>query len=119
MSFNLKEKQARLSIANNVQSIESRLEKIYDDYRVLRETTEANLDDSRVNVDPDFTIGSGVSSKHVGTKEAVVEKKLDTEKSMFTKHRQNVSGDVPKLEEKRLSGNPSEKEKYQSANKKE
>jgi len=116
MPFNLKEKQARLSVEAKAKAIEERLEEYFNDYADLKGTEEANLEDARLNKDPDFTIGSGVSTKHVGTKEVVLEKKLDTEKSMFTKHRRNVSGDVPKLEEKRLANKPTEKEKYQSAN---
>ena len=116
MPFNLKEKQARMSIEANVKSMEARLEEVYEDYKASTGTTEANLDDARLNTNPDSTLGSGLSKKHIGTKEAVVENKLDTEKSMFSKHRQNISGDVPKLEEKRLSGKPTEKEKYQRAN---
>ena len=116
MPFNLKQKQARLSIEAKVKAIESRLEEIFSEYKELEGTEEANLDKLRLNTNPDSTIGASLSSKHTGVNSDLTEKRLDNEKSMFSEHRKNISGNVPKLEEKRLSGKPVEKEKYKSAN---
>lgn len=116
MPFNLKEKQSRLSVEAKVKSMEKLLEDYADDYKELYGTTEANLEDARLNKNPDSILNAGLKDKHKNIKAELVEKRLDNEKSMFSDFRQNTSGDIPKLEEKRLANKPVEKEKYQKAN---
>ena len=117
MSFNLKERQARKIITAEVKSTEVMLEELYSDYEntVSEETMEANLDKQRVNKDPEGTLEAELGSRQTGTVKAVTEEKLNTESGAYTKHRQEVKTDVPLLEEKRLAGDPTEKEKTQKA----
>jgi len=117
MSYNLSEKNARKKFIVACTTTEDMLRDAYDDYAKLiqNQTLEANLNDARVNTSPDGSIEQLIGDKkkgavRSGTKAEVVESKLDS-----ADVRQNTTGNVPKLEEKRLSKDPVEKQKSEKA----
>jgi len=114
MSFNEKRKAARERWDQAATTIEKMLEENADKFPAWTETIENELERDRIQPEAEVTEGQ-LNSRQVGTKEEVTEAKLDTEKSMFSDFRQCTSGDIPKLEEKRLANDPVEKEKYKSA----
>jgi hypothetical protein len=118
MSYNLSEKRARTKVLAEARTIEKMLDEVSGDYADLikTETLEANLEDGRWQNDSELTEGQ-LDSRHTGAEAGVTEAKLDNEKSMFSNHRVETKGDVPKLEEQRLSNNPVEEEKFEKANK--
>jgi hypothetical protein len=68
--------------------------------------------------EPDVTIEKLLEDKRLGAETEITEKRLDTHKSKFANKYRNpeaYEGDINKLEEQRLNGDPVEKEKYESA----
>lgn len=119
MSYNLMEKMARKNIIAAVKHTEQMLEENFEEYAKLitEGTLERNLDSARLDKDPKGTSEKQLQDKKKGTvresvKAEVTESRLDT-----AGVHQNTSGNVPKLEEKRLSKSPVEKETSKKAHK--
>ena len=117
MSYNLSEKRARQKFVLACTHTEEMLRDSFDGYAKLiqEQTLEANLESARLNDPPDGSLEKMIGDKkkgavRSGTKAEVVESKLDSADT-----RQNTSGDIPKLEEKRLSDKPVEKQKSEKA----
>lgn len=118
MSYNLSEKKARINLVVAAKTIEKMLEESFSEYSLLISdaTLEANLDGSRTDNPPRGNVENELSEKTKGSKwesskQELVEAKLDA-----SGKRQNTSGNIPKLEEKRLADKPVEKEKSEKAN---
>ena len=114
--FNLKTYQK----ISGDQHIDSRLKE--DHETAPNEVNEKQLDDYRVNKEPEILIEKQLEENRKSSKikEAteVTEKQLDTAKEKFDVKLRNASayeGDLPKLEEQRLKGDPIENEKYEDA----
>ena len=117
MSYNLMEKTAREKIVAAVKHTEQMLEESFEEYAKLitEGTLERNLDSARLDKEPKGTSEKQLQDKTKGTvrdsvKAEVTESRLDA-----AGVHQNTSGDIPKLEEKRLSKSPVEKEKSKKA----
>ena len=117
MSFNLLEKQAQAKRKQWVGTIESMLQNNADNYTALikDETLQANLAKDRSETDPTGTEEARLEKGHSGTGSSTTEGQLNTGKGVFNELRNPTTGDVPKLEEKRLKEKPVENEKYKSA----
>lgn len=119
MTFNLMEKNARLNIEAKIGTMEKLLQDAYEGYsKIIKpETLEVNIGKDRTEVDMVGTTEAQLKSRQVGSKVAVTEQKLETEKGMYNKLRNTVSSDTPLLEKKRLDNNPTEREVAKKANK--
>jgi hypothetical protein len=78
--------------------------------------TEKQLDDRRVE-EKDVILEKLLDGKRLGSAETLTEQRLNNEKGMFAPFRnsETYTGDINKLEEKRLAGDKMEDEKYESA----
>lgn len=117
MSYNLSEKKARQKIVAATDHTEKMLEDNFEEYSklVTEGTLERNLEDARVGGNPEGNTEKELADKKKGTvrkktKAETTEARLDEEGK-----RQNTSGNIPKLEEKRLSKSPVEKETSEKA----
>lgn len=117
MSYNLMEKQARQKILAATKHTEKMLEEAFEEYSTLitEGTLERNLNDSRLDKDPKGTEEKQLEDKTKGTVRCEVKAEVTEARLDAAKKRQNTSGDIPKLEEKRLSKSPVEKETSKKA----
>jgi hypothetical protein len=122
MSYNLREVTARKKREAWEKSVEEKLRENADKYiGDTSKTEEGLLDSERVGKDRHATIEKQLDDERSGTREAVTEKRMDTEKAPFGGvNRASVeSGNIPPLEAKRLKTKPvMEGEKYRRANEK-
>jgi len=120
MAYNHHAVQAKKQREEWEKHVEQQLRENFDVYsKDLQQTEEGLLADQRTDKSPNTTIEAQLEKARTGTAQAVTEKRLDTEKGLFTDHRHQVqakAGQVPALEAKRLADKPVEDEKYEAAN---
>jgi len=119
--YNKKEAKAKAKRQEWEDHTERRLRTNFDVYSTsVVKSMEGLLEESRTEKDSNTVTEDQLETERNGTRHALTEKLMDTESAPFGNVlRQNVgSGEVPPLEAKRLSDEPIEKEKYESANKK-
>ena len=121
MAYNHHAVQAKKKREDWEKHIEQQLRENFDVYsKELQPSGEGQLAKQRGSEKCAPTTEAQLEKVRTGTAQAVTEKRLDTEKGMFAKHRHQVqakAGQVPALEAKRLENKPVEDEKYEAANK--
>lgn len=120
MSYNLKRVTARKKREAWEKNVEEKLRENAESYiSDTSKTEEGLLDSQRTNKEQHATTEKQLDSERSDTREALTEKRMDTEKAPFGGvNRASVeSGNIPPLEAKRLKTKPvMEDEKYRKAN---
>ena len=108
--FNLKNYQK----IDGDQHIDSRLQEQHEDSK--NSITEDQLKDRRVGP-KDVILESLLNGKRLGSAEVIIEKNLNDSKGMFAplRNSETYTGNINKIEEKRLAGEKTEDEKYEPA----
>ena len=116
--FNLKKmllaKTAKKETINLDESISVRLKKQHEE--APNTVTEKQLEGNRLS-EKDVTTEKQLEKVRTGSAEVIIEKNLNDSKGKFAPLRNDktAKGDINKLEEKRLAGDRTEKEKYEVA----
>ena len=99
---------------NGHEPVEKRLREDHSD--TAQSVTEKQLDKDRVD-EKEVITEKQLEKKRTGKSDKIIEKDLNDSKGGFVKQRNasTYDGDIPKLEEQRLAGDPVEDEKYEAA----
>ena len=120
MSFNLRKMRAEAAMKEKQKHYERMLRDMAGEGKLDPETEEGLLEEQRTGKEPEATTEGLLEKVRQETKEAVTEKRLDTEKPAFgcVNRCDALDGsEVPPLEKKRLaSKDVMEDEKYEKAN---
>ncbi len=118
MSYNHKQAKARKKREQWVDHTERQLRDQFDVYsKDISKSFESLLDEGRVEKDKNTTTEDQLESERDGTRHAITEKLMETEEASFggVMRKALESGEIPPLESKRLSEEPSEKNGYEAA----
>ena len=110
--FNLKNYQA----TNGDDHIDRKLQKEHEE--APTSITEKQLDGNRIT-EKDVILEKLLDAKRLGSADVIIEKNLNDSKGMFAPLRNSDThtGNINKVEEKRLAGDKMEDEKYESSSK--
>jgi len=121
MSYNHKYAKAQKKRQEWEDHTERRLRDNFDSLsKDVGRTYEALLQGERSEKERKTTTEDQLASQRSDTRHAVTEKLMDTSEASFGNVMRKAleTGEIPPLEAKRMSENPVEKTKYESANKK-